>query len=236
MMSAKRLYGLDVFRGWAIILMIVFHFFYNMQYFEVLDIDLKEDMFWVLFRVLIVSIFLFSVGISLQLVHETTIKWVDVKKRLLTLGGASLLVSVATYVQFGNSYIYFGVLHFIFVATFVGLIFLYRPYIAIAVSIMIFIGSATKGLDLHWLYLLLQPLLDLPTYTVDLMRFFPWFGVVLLGISFVSLGHHKQIFESKIFYQGFLHNRFLSFLGRHSLVIYLIHQPILFGLTELYLS
>ena len=64
---------------------------------------------------------------------------------------------------------------------------------------------------------------NIPKHTVDLVSFIPWFGVVLIGIF---IAHYRliglRIKESPI-------SASLSFLGRHSLIIYLIHQPLLFA-------
>jgi uncharacterized membrane protein len=69
--------------------------------------------------------------------------------------------------------------------------------------------------------------LGIPTRTVDLVSFFPWIGVVLIGV-FVM---HKELFQIKII-SGPISNK-LVLLGQHSLIIYLIHQPILYGLFGL---
>jgi uncharacterized membrane protein len=62
---------------------------------------------------------------------------------------------------------------------------------------------------------------------VDLVSFFPWIGVVLLGV-FVM---HKNLFKIRVKPNIFLNQ--LVLLGQHSLIIYLIHQPILYGLLGL---
>ena len=91
-MPTTRLVGLDIFRGWAILLMVLFHFSYDLNYFKFIHIQMQIDPFWVYARYVIVSMFLLSVGISLALVHRTHIQWHKVYKRTLLLGGASLLV------------------------------------------------------------------------------------------------------------------------------------------------
>jgi uncharacterized membrane protein len=69
--------------------------------------------------------------------------------------------------------------------------------------------------------------LGIPTRTVDLVSFFPWIGVVLIGV-FVM---HKALFQIEIKSNRALNK--LVLLGQHSLLIYLIHQPILYGLFGL---
>jgi uncharacterized membrane protein len=62
--------------------------------------------------------------------------------------------------------------------------------------------------------------------TEDYVPFIPWFGVVLLGIA---LGH-------RLYRQGYLYNlpssiweKRLATVGQHSLLIYMLHQPLLLG-------
>ena len=125
-MKFKRIAGLDVFRGWAIVLMVMYHFVYDLKYFSYISTNLDKDIFWVYSRYVIVFMFLVSVGMGLKLTHRSGIKWDKVKKRTVILGAASILVSVSTYIQFPHTWVYFGVLHFILLASWLGLLFL--PY------------------------------------------------------------------------------------------------------------
>jgi len=236
-MTKKRLLGLDVFRGWAILLMLVFHMAYDLNYFKYIHISLHQDIFWVYLRYCIVSIFLLSVGMSLALVHLPVIQWNKMYTRTLYLGIASILVSIVTYIQFPHSWVYFGVLHFILLASWVGLFFLPYPLLTILTAISIFIGSYFGILHMHTLFTFLQKPFHLPpAYTEDLVIFFPWFSIVLLGISLVQYKVYKPIFHLPFFSKNHRFNYYLSLMGRHSLLIYLLHQPILFGSMLLFFS
>jgi uncharacterized membrane protein len=83
---------------------------------------------------------------------------------------------------------------------------------------------------MHWLFnLLVTPLHLPPTISVDVVRFIPWITFILLGVSAVTLGWHKKIFNTYFFNKKSKINNFFSFLGQNSLLIYIIHQPLLFG-------
>ena len=234
-MQTNRIVGLDIFRGWAILLMLLYHFSYDLNHFRIIDIDMDHEPFWVYARYGIVTMFLLSVGISLALTHTPTIQWQKMRKRTLLLGGASLLVSIATYLQFPHTWVYFGILHFILVASWLGLLFLPYPLLALSTALVIFLGSAMGWLHMHGLFSLLQAPLHLPPgYTQDVVRLFPWFGAVLLGIVFVSYNLHTKILQNTFFSPHTSPNKILAFFGRYALVIYLIHQPILFGLFSLF--
>ncbi|RUM70654.1 MAG: hypothetical protein DSZ07_02070 [Sulfurovum sp.] len=231
MQNKKRLIGLDVFRGWAIVLMVIFHFSYDIYYFNIIDFQIQTNTFFIWFRFLIVSIFLLTVGMSLKLAHQTEINWSSLKERTLYLGVASFLVTISSYIIFPNSWIYFGILHFILVASFIVLPLLNYPYLSLIIAITTFIAFHLNILNMHWLFnILVTPLHLPPTISVDVVRFVPWISFVLVGISMVSLGWHQRIFNRGFFNKRGKLNNFFSFLGKHSLLIYIIHQPILFGI------
>ena len=96
-------------------------------------------------------------------------------------------------------------------------------------AIIILIGYFLGWLHTEALFSLLQQPLRLPPYyTEDLVTVFPWFALVLIGIFLVAKGWHiyPQLKPNLI-------SKKVGFLGRHSLLIYMIHQPILFGLVML---
>ena len=226
---------LDIFRGWAILLMIAYHFTYDLNHFGIIQINMDHDLFWVYARYMIVTMFLLSVGISLALVHTPVIQWKKIRKRTLILGGAALSVSIVTYIQFPHTWVYFGILHFILMASWLGLLFLGHPRLALLTVFVIFLGSAMGWLHTHGLFTFLQAPLHLPPgYTEDIVRIFPWFAVVLIGIILVSYDLHLKALKNIFFTQDRFINKKIAFLGRHALLIYLIHQPILFGLVSLF--
>ncbi len=233
----KRIVGLDIFRGYAILLMIIFHFCFDLNHFNLVHIEIRTEAFWKYFRVIIVSMFIFSAGVSLKLAHYKGISLQAVKKRLFILGSAALLVSVGSYMQFPNTWIYFGVLHFILFASIIGIVFVKTPTLSLLVAVGILFGYHFGYLSTHWLFEIVQGPLHLPAgYTEDLVGIFPWMGVFLLGVAFGGYNLHRVVFDNAFFNAPKkIHKLFILF-GRHSLLIYLIHQPILFGVLYLWKS
>ncbi len=222
-MTKNRVFEIDFLRGVAIALMVIFHINFNLNHFGYIDIDIYRGIEWQIFRAVIVSLFLLLVGVGLLLAYENGIDFKKLMKRLFILFFASLLITIATKFIFPKSWIYFGIIHFIFVASIVGLLFVNYPNLSLVVGVGILAGYFLGFLSLSWMYDFLKPILNLPKHSEDLARFFPWFGVVLIGIF---LGKH-QLFHLKVS-QNYITQK-LALFGRHSLIIYLIHQPILFG-------
>ncbi len=226
-----RVVGLDIFRGYALFMMVVFHFSFDLNNFHYLNLDIKHDEFWRYFRYTIVTMFVFSSGISLKLANEHGINFIKTRRRVIILTLASLLVSIGSYTQFPSTWIYFGILHFFLFASIVGLLFLNIPKISLLLGVVIIAGYNFHFLSMHWLFKILQAPLHLPIrYTEDLATIFPWFGVFLLGIVFATYNLHKLLFDNLFFNHNNRMNSFFSTIGKHSLVIYLSHQPILFAL------
>ena len=227
----KRIVGIDIFRGVAIVLMVIFHFCYDLNYFRFVNIPLYSSEFWLDFRLVIVNMFLITAGISLALVHKNGIKLSSVKKRFWQLGLASLAISIATYIIFPNTWVYFGVIHFILTASIVGLLFVKFPKISLFLSASILISYLFFNFNMHPIFYKVAPILHLPMHhTEDLVPFIPWFSATLLGIAIVGFNWHLKLFKNRLFTTETPAHKFLAIIGKRALLIYLLHQPILFGL------
>jgi len=205
--------------------MIIFHLSFDLNNFHFIDIDIynKEGYSWFYFRMFIVTLFMLSVGISLALVHKNGIDYKKVIKRFFTLLGASIIITIASFITFPHSWIYFGVLHFITFASLFALFFIRFEYLSLIVGIIIITLFNLHLINMNAFYQFFKPLLHLPQYTEDLVSFTPWFGVILIGIF---LGE-KRLFLFPLTPNSFT-NR-IAILGKNSLIIYLAHQPIFFG-------
>ncbi|PHR59400.1 MAG: hypothetical protein COA44_00175 [Arcobacter sp.] len=219
----KRYFELDFLRGFGIILMIAFHFGYDLSYFGYTNYQTTVDIQWKVFRSVVLSIFLLVVGMSSYLAFSKSINWKKVFKRSMKLFFISLLISLGSYSVFENSWIYFGVIHFILVAGLVSLIFVRLPNFSLLLGLAFLLSYNLGYFHLDAFLSFAQSNLGIPPHTQDVVSFTPWFGLVLIGIF---LMHHKlfsfRVRETKTT-QG------ISFLGKHALIIYLVHQPILFG-------
>lgn len=223
MNKVKRIYELDVLRGTAVVLMVFFHFGYDLAFFEYASYQTTQDIEWIVFRGLILSIFLMAVGMSSCLAYKNHINYVKLIKTLVKLILVSVVISIGSYQVFEHSWIYFGVIHFIIVALIISLLFINRPNLSLVLSVLI-LGSYWMGyhpFDSLFNYSVQE--WNIPYFSVDLVSLSPWFSLVLLGI-FVM---HKKMFGIRIKENKIMNK--IAYFGKHSLVIYLVHQPVLFG-------
>ena len=225
--STTRNYEIDLLRGFAIILMVIFHFSYDLTVFGWANFSTNVDIEWKIFRTVIVSSFLLAVGMSSYLAYQKSINKMKLAKAVGKLFAVSLLITIGSVFLHPSTWVYFGIIHFITVALPISVFFVRAPYIALVIGTGCIAGYWIGILNLHpiWEWSVLH--LGIPTRTVDLVSFFPWIGVVLLGV----FAMHKELFYLKLKPRN-ISNK-LVFLGQHSLIIYLIHQPILYGLFGL---
>jgi len=219
--KSNRDHSLDLIRGIAIIMMIMFHLIYDLNQFGYTNIPLSN--FWLTscWRYLIVFLFLNAVGISLVLAYADSFNLNKFIKRLALLGLAALLVSVGTYYMFPDAWVYFGILHLIWTGTLIAIFFTQLPKISLFIATLIFLFGYFNFPDLSFLRVLLSDYL--PLSSVDFYPLFPWIAFIFTGIY---LGHnpvYKKIFFMKL--------PLLQLIGQHSLIIYLLHQVILFSLV-----
>lgn len=222
--SLNRHFEVDVLRGLAIVLMVVFHFCYDLTAFGWASYNTHVDIEWQIFRAIIVSGFLLAVGMSSYLAY---FRKFEVKRLVLAV---SKLLIVAAWLTAGslilypNTWVYFGIIHFIAVALPVSVLFVRVPNIALITGVFSIVGYWMGVLDLHFMWQWSVANIGIPEHTTDLVSFFPWIGCVLIGVYLM----HKKLFSLKLRPKKVF--RHLAFLGRHSLLIYLIHQPILYSI------
>jgi len=229
-----RLQHLDTLRVLALTGMIVYHFGWDLALFGYLDFADVTSGMWAMLAHIVVSVFLFIVGFSLYLAHHRSFNRRRFVRRLVKIMVAASLVSLTTFIIFPDSFIYFGILHHIALASLIGLVCLRLPLIINAIIIVsVFILPFYWREFSHPLFLPLGLNKNAP-FAVDYVPLFPWFAAVLVGVfcaRTMQIHHLLHLLQGRV-KLGFS-SVCIQWLGRHSLLIYLIHQPIL--LADFYL-
>ena len=134
--------------------------------------------------------------------------------------------------MFPDAMILFGILHFITLASVIGLLFIRLGITNLFLGLtIILMGQFVEypifnQTYLHWIGLMTE----IP-YTVDYVPVFPWFGIVLIGIYLGQLLSQRPA-DSAILSWKSQHpvSKLMSLGGRHSLHIYMLHQPLFLGI------
>lgn len=232
--DSGRFPAVDALRGMALLAMFAYHFSFDLNYFGLIRQNFYEAPFWIASRTAILSSFLLLVGISLALANRAGIRWSLFFRRLGQITGCAVLVSIGSYAMFPQSWIYFGVLHHIALASVVSLAFLRFEWGNLGLGLF-FIGLGTTVklplFDTSWLQWI--GLMTHKPITEDYVPMLPWFGLVLIGIFAGKrlLSANKTGIKTWRPAHGF--SRLLILAGRHSLLLYMVHQPVFIGLLYL---
>lgn len=227
---------IDQLRGIALIAMAVYHFTWDLGFFGYIDPETATTGGWRLFARAIAGSFLFLAGFSLVLGHVQGFRPKPFLIRLGKIGLAAAIISVATWFAFPETFIFFGILHAIAAASLVGLLFVRLPVIVTLLA-----AAAAIAAPLY----LRAPLFDHPALwwvglsvnvprSNDYVPLLPWLAPVLLGIAMARLFVGSSLPERLAGFGGATKVWWKSLLekaGRHSLAIYLLHQPLLIALV-----
>jgi uncharacterized membrane protein len=251
-MRAGRWDALDAARGLAVLAMVAFHLTWDLGHFGYIAASIPWSAPVKGFGHAIAFSFLFIAGVSLTLAHREGVHWRAFWRRLAIVAGAAGMVSLGTYIVFPNAFVFFGILHCIAAASLLSVGFLFLPPPAAVVAGALFIAAphflASPFFDSAWLQWL--GLSTTEPLTQDWRPLFPWAGAMLLGVAAGRLllsrrgrapaPAEKSIAPADEPLSWLRSDRALSkeetkrvaplgYIGRHSLLIYLAHQPLLFA-------
>lgn len=231
-MTNARLAALDMLRGIAVLAMIVYHFSWDLTWFQLVGWPVTEGSGWRAFAASIAGSFLFLSGMTLAIAHGNGIRWKKlVKSKLLLLVSAGM-ISLLTYMIFSGNFVRFGILHCLFLAGLLSLPFLdarwFVTFVAGLIVISLPFWAKSPFFDgQFWLW----TGLGTPDFgSVDYVPLAPWAGIALLGTALVQSPVWTRLAtpgSSQDSRSAFSVS--LRLLGRHSLLVYLLHQPVLFG-------
>jgi uncharacterized membrane protein len=231
-----RIDAIDITRGAALVAMAIYHFTWDLEFFGYVPPAMTAVGGWKLFARCIASSFLFLVGVSLFLGHAKGIRWRGYWRRLAMVAGAALAISLVTYIAVPSGFIFFGILHQIALASLLGLLFLRLPALVTLIAAAAVIASAhylrSGFFDDPWWWW--TGLSENRPRSNDYVPVFPWFGAVLTGIAAAKIAEQTGLFARLATLRAPKWSWPLVFGGRHSLAVYLIHQPVLIGSVWLF--
>jgi Predicted membrane protein len=241
--NAPRYHLIDLFRGVLIIAMIVYHFLFDLVYIFGVNIAWFNGTAASVIRTVGAGGLILIAGISCNFSQSNLKRGVKI-----FLYGMALTISTLALELFGlRLFIWFGVLHLIgvggiLVGAFESKLNKIPPALGAAAALLIY--AFTYGVSSGFIGFFGISLVKLPTYLYN----FPgleWLGLVTKGFSssdFFPIFPNLFLFLAGYFVWKTvkLPDRFLTaelapinFIGRHTLLIYLLHQPLIYGILWL---
>jgi uncharacterized membrane protein len=241
--TQERFSEIDIARGIAILMMVLFHTLFDLSYFSLATVNVATG-FWRYFAYATATLFLLVVGISLVISHARAARallGLRLAQKFILRGlgifALGLLVTLATWLYIPTGCILFGILHLIGVSVMLSpLFFRLKKYnlvaglafIAVGFFIIPLINPITMALPDPVALLLLPFGLHAATFwSVDYTPIFPWLGVVLAGLGIGEFLYGNGVRHFTMPKVPDICVRPLTFLGRHSLLIYIVHQPVI---------
>ena len=240
--SLPRYEYLDVLRGVTLISMILYHALWDLVYIAGVNIKWFRGMGAHIWQQSICWTFILLAGFCWSFGRN---KW----KRGCIVFGAGLLVTLVTLVLMPQQRVVFGVLtllgscmlfmiplHKLFgkvppiigACLAAGLFLLFKNVNAgyLGVGEIVFAELPTKWYDCGW-FMTYLGFTDRAFYSTDYFSLFPWFFLFMTGYFLNRAMKEKGMLDAPLL--GKIKSRPLAFLGRNSLMVYLLHQPIVYG-------
>lgn len=231
----ERYPEIDIARGIAVVMMVLFHIAFDLSFLGIAGIPVSS-LPWRAFAMATAALFLLLVGISLSIsagYAKTRLSRSDFILKYLKRGAGifaiGIGISIVTWIILPGAFIVFGILHLIGLS--IALSPLYTGYswqnllAGLAIILVSPVVAAMRG-DGWLVWLGIHP----PAfYSIDYTPVFPWLGVVLIGVGLGAILYPRAArrWDHEV---PTLPSSPLRFLGRHSLAIYLVHQPIILGI------
>ena len=237
-----RVFLLDITRGICVLAMVAYHFCWDLGYFGFIDLRLITQGFGLFVAQLIGFSFITIAGISSRIMSLSDSFKQKFLRRFFKLVFISAVISTATFMLNRDSFIFFGILHFLSVCSLISLILIYikssfHLFVIFLCAAVISTGNITLNLPftLSWLGFNKE---ILPTN--DFYPLFPWVTFYFFGfwsgkIIFEKISHKDGDLPMPINEINIL-LRFFEYMGKNALLIYILHQPILFSLFFLFIT
>ena len=243
--TLNRFEEIDIIRGLAIIIMIFAHVFWDLNHFGIYSLN---SSIYSIFARVIPFVFFLLVGVSLMISYKKKPLSSDQEKKYykhlifrgLKIIGFGMVLTLFSLVFVPEKPVYFGVLHCIGLSIVLCIPFLKITKYALFFSFpTIIAGCLINQINFQNPNLLLFIVGFQPArvfhYTVDYFPILPWFGAVLLGMSvgdFIYCGNKRRFRLPDL--SVYKPAKLFSWCGKHSLGLYLLHQPVIGGILYLF--
>jgi uncharacterized membrane protein len=243
-LKKDRAFELDFLRGIAIVMMMFMHFSYDIRYEFGCDTFeyLRTGWFWSFVHPIIIVLFVGLSGICCTFSRN------NLKRGLKLLAVAMAFTVVTSFVTYKMGIyclILFNVLHMLSISTLVYAFFtfiekkakikkeqmtfvmlLFGTWVAMTANHLDMFDCSTSNMLFYPLGFVIKGEPDVADY----MPLIPWLGVFLIcaAAGRILYSEKKTLFGGAGKVTRAI-TRPLEFLGRHSLIIYLVHQPVIYG-------
>ena len=237
-----RYHLIDALRGFALVNMVLFHLMYDIFNIFSAETGWNSEPLTIIWERFICCSFIILSGVSFNFSHRPF-------KRGIILNAFGFLITIVTVIFIPSQAVWFGILNFLGCAMMLSYplkeyLENIKPVVGAVCSLLLFaflygvpdgyVGFF--GLELFKLPEFLYgikalafigfPSIDF--HSTDYFPIIPWIFLFLAGYfawRIIKNRNADRFFKRKI--------PFFDFIGRHTLIIYILHQPIIMGILEI---
>ncbi|MDO4508453.1 MAG: heparan-alpha-glucosaminide N-acetyltransferase [Lachnospiraceae bacterium] len=248
MTYSNRLQRIDEIRGFTLISMIIYHFMWDLRYIADFNISWYGGTASNIWQKSICITFIFISGFCFSFGKKRL-------KRSLIIFMCGALISAVTFILMPENRVVFGVLTFLGSAGFITIIVDKLNKIIVSkinestFNLTMLIGMLLLFIsffNVNFGYIIFPKKTLLPKYlydgyfmtfigfpdpsffSTDYFAILPWIFLYLSGYFMQKTIGNKQAVVKYLLNDRF---KFISYLGRNSLIIYMVHQPVLYLVT-----
>lgn len=231
--TPPRLDIVDVARGVALAMMLVYHLVWDFEFFGLIGKGYAASPPMRGFSHAIASAFLIIAGVSVALAHRGRFKRDAFRRQFTKVALAAAAVTLVTAYVMPQAPITFGILHAMALGVLLTALFAKAPWgLTMTVAMAMIVAPS----------LLRSPTFDAPALqwiglgtdepsALDWRPMLPWTGVMLFGLALARTprGQAFLVRADEFKADDDAISRGLRWLGKRTLPIYLLHQPALFA-------
>ena len=248
MAVSNRLQRIDEIRGFTLISMIIYHFLWDLRYIADFNIDWYGGTASNVWQKSICITFIFISGFCFSFGKKRL-------KRSVIIFMCGALISAVTVFLMPENRVVFGILTFLGSAGFITVLFDKLNRITVSkieedtFNLTMLIGMILLFIsffNVNYGYIFFPKKTLLPKYlydgyfmtfigfpdplffSTDYFAILPWMFLYLAGYYTQKITGNNNIVAEFLLNDRF---KFISYLGRNSLIIYMLHQPILYVVT-----
>jgi len=228
----KRFWEIDLLRTVALLGLLFFHTREVLYFFDLIHNPLNSGI-WFYIRAVNAGLFIFPAGVALTIAYSRGKRMSSFMLRGLKIFGLGMVITLLSLLVVPEVYVRFGILHFFGIAFILAPFFLRFRYInlilgAALMAIGIYLLEQNVLVDSRWLlWLGLRPH---GFRTLDYFPLLPWFGLFLVGMFFGKILYPQGNRRFNIHELNDPVTSALTLPGRHPLLVYIVHLPIIIGI------
>lgn len=221
-----RVWEIDFFRGLLIIYMIFIHIMYDLQYIYNINVNYDGGILQ-LSRIIFSPCFIIVSGISTAFSRNSF-------KRGLIVFLTAMGLTLVTFIADRELFIVFGILHFLGIWMMISPIFKKLPtfWIFVSCGIFVIISLLMPYVKVDHNYLAILGFYNSSFSSLDYYPLLEYGWAFLLGMGLSKLLYK----EKKSIFPFTIKSKVVNFIGRNSLYVYVVHQPIILLLLKLILE